>query len=286
MMESGIVNIFKPAGMTSNDAICKLKRLFKPQKIGHLGTLDPSGTGVLPICINKATKLFDYYLKKDKEYRSIFVFGKETDTLDSDGVVIKTDDCDIKIEQLNDVLLQFVGEFAQLPPKYSAKKVGGKKAYDLARSGQDFELKPKIITIHQIEVVGKIAKNTFLFDIKCSSGTYIRSIARDVAQKLGTCAYMGAIIRTKSGNFCADSSVRLDDVSEDCIISLKNVLKDRQKAFICDKFYDKILNGCSVPVLLDDAKDVVAFCKGELIGIADISRGYLKVKTYLWEKND
>ena len=193
-MNSGIINVLKPAGITSTAVLNAIKKQLRPNKIGHLGTLDPSGTGVLPVCINKATKLFDYYLKKDKCYRAVFVFGKETDTLDSDGQVINQDDKTITKQQIENILSSFVGKQLQLPPKYSAKKVAGQRAYELARQDKDFELTAKEVEIYDINVITEIAHNAFLFEIKCSSGTYIRSIARDIAKKLDTVAYMGATL--------------------------------------------------------------------------------------------
>lgn len=285
-MKSGIINVLKPAGLTSNAVLSKIKKLMHPNKIGHLGTLDPSGTGVLPVCINKATKLFDLYLKKDKHYRAVFIFGKTTDTLDSDGTITFQDSKIISIQQIQKVLPYLVGKQAQMPPKYSAKKINGQTAYTLARNNVDFELKPKEIEIYSLSCVQELNENTFLFDIHCSSGTYIRSLARDIATKLNTVAYMGAIIRVASGNFELKTACKLDEISEDKIIPLKNVLQDRQKVFVLDKYYDKIINGNAVPTTTQNTQDVVVFCKDELIGIGDIQTNVLKIKTNLWEKYD
>lgn len=285
-MISGIINVLKPAGMTSNAVLCEIKKKLRPNKIGHLGTLDPSGTGVLPVCINKATKLFDYYLKKDKQYRAIFVFGKETDTLDSDGIVLNENNKRVLIQDIETVLNMFVGKIMQMPPKYSAKKINGQKAYDLARNNINFNLKPKEIEIYEISVIKEIAFNTFLFDIKCSSGTYIRSLCRDIAYKLNTVAYMGSIIRIKSGNFSIKQSIMIKDITENSIVSLKKILKDKQNVFICDEFYDKILNGCEVKSQSQDIEECVIFCKEQLIGIGHIKNGLAKIDTFLWEKYD
>ena len=285
-MISGIINVLKPAGITSNYVLSQIKKKLHPNKIGHLGTLDPSGVGVLPVCINKGTKLFDYFLQKDKTYKTVFVFGKETDTLDSDGQIIKTDDVDISAEQILSILPKFVGVQNQLPPNYSAKKIDGKKAYELARTGVEFELKTKKIEIFDIKLVQKLAKNTFLFEIKCSSGTYIRSIVRDMAKLIGTIGYVGSIIRTKSGMFEIENSVTLDEIDESKIIPLKNVLESGQKVFVSDEFYDKILNGNRIKIDCKDITNCIVFCKQQLMGIADVKNGMLKIKTSLWEKND
>lgn len=285
-MISGMINVLKPAGMTSNGVLTQIKKTLHPNKIGHLGTLDPSATGVLPVCINKATKLFDLYLKKEKVYRTIFVFGKETTTLDSDGEVTNQNDVVVQDADLIDVLKTFVGKQLQMPPKYSAKKINGKNAYDLARQNVDFELVPKEIEVFEIKLIAKLSANKFLIDIKCSAGTYIRSLARDIAQKLGTYGYMGALIRLRSGNFDIRDSVTLDKLTEQSIIPLKNVLKDRKKIFISDKFYDKINNGCSVKVDDEDEQNVIVFCKNILFGLGNIENGTLKLSVNLKEKND
>jgi tRNA pseudouridine55 synthase len=282
-MISGIINVLKPSGITSNQVLTEIKKKLHPNKIGHLGTLDPSAVGVLPVCINKATKLFDLYLKKDKEYRAIFVFGKTTDTLDSDGKIIQFDDKIISKSDIQCILNKLIGKIDQMPPKYSAKNINGQRAYDLARKGIEFEVKPKQIEIYGIELVDEIQKNIFLFDIKCSSGTYIRSIVRDMANLLDTCGYMAGLIRTKSGNFDIENSVKLDDVTINDIIPIQKVMQDRQNVFVKDEFYDKITNGCEIKILNDDISNVVVYCKNQLIGIGNIKNNVLKINTYLKE---
>ena len=285
-MKSGIINVLKPAGITSNAVLSQIKRILHPQKIGHLGTLDPNGVGVLPVCVGKATKLFDYYLNKDKQYKAIFVFGKETDTLDSEGAITNSNNKTVLENEILQVIPKLIGNVSQMPPKYSAKKVAGQKAYDLARSGVEFTLKPKNVTIYDIKLVSKIKTNTYLFDIKCSSGTYIRSIARDMAMLLNTYAYMPAIIRTKSGNFDIKDSIPINKIDEQSILSFENILKDRQKIFVNDKFYDKIVNGCIVATNHSPQQNVVVYCNNHVMGIGDVVDGHLKIKTSLWEKND
>ena len=285
-MKSGIINVLKPAGITSNAVLSQIKRILHPQKIGHLGTLDPSGVGVLPVCIGKATKLFDYYLNKDKQYRAIFVFGKETDTLDSEGAITNSNNKIVSESEILQVLPKLIGNVSQMPPKYSAKKIAGQKAYNLARNGVSFTLAPKNVTIYDIQLVSKIKTITFLFYIKCSSGTYIRSIARDMAMLLNTFAYMPAIIRTKSGNFDIKDSIPISKIGEQSITPLENILKDRQKIFVNGKFYDKIVNGCAIKLNHIPQQNIVVYCNNQVMGIGDVIDGYLKIKTSLWEKND
>lgn len=277
----GIINVIKPAGVTSQQAVSFVKHKFYEKKVGHLGTLDPSGTGVLPICIGKATRLFDYYLLKDKVYRAVFVFGKETDTLDSDGKVVNIASKIPTLEEINQVLPSFVGEINQVPPNYSRKCVNGKRAYELARKDEDFKLQPKLITIYSIKVVSQISKNAFLFEIHCSSGTYVRSIVRDIAYKLNTFGYMGAIIRLKSGNFLIDNAVLLENISPNDVINLEDCLNDFEKVVVNDNLYDKLINGALVKVDLCDKQNVVLYCKNQLLGIANIDNGIVKIKTNL-----
>ena len=285
-MNSGIINILKPAGITSNQVLFKLKKMLKPKKIGHLGTLDPSASGVLPVCINKATKLFDYFLKKDKIYKTIFVFGKETDTLDSDGVVTNQNNKIVKKSDIENVLFKLVGKQNQVPPLYSAKKVNGQKAYELARNGENFELKSKEIEIFDIKLISEIKQNTFLFEIHCSSGTYVRSIARDLAKMLGTVAYVGAIIRTKSGMFDIQNAQCIDDISEKSIIDLGDILKENVSIVLDDKFFAKITNGCEIQISHSNQDNCSVFCKNQLIGIGKIKDNKIRIVTSLWEKYD
>lgn len=282
-MISGIINVLKPAGLTSNAVLTRIKKILNPKKIGHLGTLDPSAVGVLPVCINKATKLFDLYLQKEKTYRAVFVFGKTTDTLDSDGVVTNQNDVIVSKNDLCNVLKKFVGKMDQIPPQYSAKNINGKRAYELARQNIQFEIKSKQVEIYDIKLLEEIKQNTFLLQIDCSSGTYIRSIVRDIASSLKTFGYMAGLIRTKSGNFFIKDSIRLDDVSEDSIIPIQKVLEDKRKVFVNDKFYDKIINGCKISVIDNDVEKAVVFCKNQLIGIGNIKNGILTLQTNLRE---
>ncbi len=220
MKVDGIIILNKPTGMNSMSAVKKVQHLLNADKAGHLGTLDPLGTGVLPIALGKATKLFEEHLNDRKIYRAIFKFGILTDTLDSEGKILKQDDVDIKLEEIEKIINKLIGKQNQMPPKYSAKKIKGKKAYELARADVEFELKPKLVEIFRFEVVEKLKKNTFLFEIECSSGTYIRSCCRDLAEKLNTCATMVAIIRIQSGKYKIEDSIVLDEVTIDKLLKV------------------------------------------------------------------
>ena len=212
--KSGIVLVNKPVGISSNAVVNIVKHCLDAKKCGHLGTLDLEGEGLLPVTVNNATKLFDYFLKKDKTYHTIFVFGFETDTLDTSGEIVKQKECDVSKEQVEEACKQMIGKYAQMPPMYSAKKVGGKVAYKEARKGNDLALQPKEIEIYDCKLLQQIDKNKFEFEISCSSGTYIRSVCRDMAAKIDTYGSMQCITRTRCGGFMLDNAYTLDQIRD------------------------------------------------------------------------
>ena len=212
--KNGVIVLNKPTGMSSSLAVQIVKRLIKPNKIGHLGTLDPLGSGILLLGVNKGTKLFDQHLNKEKVYRAIFYFGKETDTLDSEGEIINTCEKEITLQQVEKVAKSMIGTYDQMPPIYSAKKIDGKKAYELARQGKQVELKARNVTVLDCKVLYQISYNTFMFEITCLGGTYIRSICRDIAYKLNTCGTMLAIIRTRCSDYNIEDSCTIEDIKQ------------------------------------------------------------------------
>lgn len=210
----GFLNIYKPKGLTSHDVVARLRKITKVRQIGHTGTLDPFATGVLPICIGKATRLIEY-LDDDKEYLATVQFGKNTTTYDLEGEITETFDKKVTEEDVKNALKDFEGEISQIPPIYSAIKVNGKKLYDYARQGQDIEIKPRKVTISKIELkefdkTSQSAKIT----VACSKGTYIRSIAYDLGAKLGCGGYLTALERTKAGKFQVNTAIKLEDLTE------------------------------------------------------------------------
>lgn len=210
----GFLNIYKPKGLTSHDVVARLRKITKVRQIGHTGTLDPFATGVLPICIGKATRLIEY-LDDDKEYLATVQFGKNTTTYDLEGEITATFDKKVTEEDVKNALKDFEGEISQIPPIYSAIKVNGKKLYDYARQGQDIEIKPRKVTISKIELkefdkTSQSAKIT----VACSKGTYIRSIAYDLGAKLGCGGYLTALERTKAGKFQVNTAIKLEDLTE------------------------------------------------------------------------
>ena len=282
----GIVNINKPKGITSSNVVVKIKKLLNIKKVGHMGTLDPLASGVLPICIGKATRLFDYFLKKQKTYIAQFKFGEETNTLDLEGEIVKTSSNIPTLNQVENSIKNFIGEINQIPPMFSSKKINGKKAYDLARKGEEVELSSCKVIIYDYKVLKQVNENTFEFLITCSAGTYIRCLARDLGNSLNSCATMVSLIRTKTGNFEIEDSIEYEDLSKDNLISniipLEQVLIDFEKFVISQQDFQRLLNG--LPLKVSNLKsniNYVVFCENKVIGIGNCENDNLRIKTYL-----
>jgi tRNA pseudouridine55 synthase len=207
---NGFVNILKPPGPTASDVVVKVRRILGC-KVGHLGTLDPGAAGVLPVAVGKGTKLFDFLVFKKKKYRATFTFGITTDTLDSYGKITGQAHKIPEYAEVLNVAQKLTGKISQMPPQYSAKSVGGVRAYDLARKGIEVELKPREVEIYSIDRVIFKYPDTYSLDILCSGGTYIRSIARDMAEETGTVGYMSSLIRLSTGAFDIKNAVTLEE---------------------------------------------------------------------------
>ncbi len=203
----GLLNINKPVGWTSRDVVNRVYRIARPYKVGHAGTLDPLATGVLVICIGQATRLIEYVQQQHKRYRGTFLLGRESDTEDITGVVVELDDSpQPSLADLQGVLPQFTGSIQQHPPAYSAIHVQGKRSYKLARKGKAVALPSRAIDIFALNIVSYNYPELVL-DIHCGSGTYVRSLGRDIAQSLGTNAVMSALERTAIGMFSIDDAL-------------------------------------------------------------------------------
>lgn len=247
MVINGIVLINKARGVSSNSVVGKVKKITGADKAGHFGTLDVLGEGLLPIALGKGTKLFDFFLNKDKVYETVYKFGETTVTLDLEGEITQRNDVVVTLEDLESVCKSFVGKMAQMPPQYSAKKVNGKRAYELAREGKTVELKPKEIEIYSIKVLKEISQNTFQLEIWCSSGTFIRSICRDIAAKLNTYGVMQSILRTKCGIFELKNAKTIEELEKGNIdiISLDKIF-DYPKFKYNEEDTKKLLNGMTI----------------------------------------
>ncbi|WP_373532739.1 tRNA pseudouridine(55) synthase TruB [Vampirovibrio sp.] len=214
------INIYKPKGITSHDVVSRLRRVYGIKKIGHLGTLDPLAEGVLPLCIGQATRLIEYF-PSGKRYTAEITLGRTTTTLDSEGEELSNTDCsalDLSLASLEAVLAQFRGTIMQQVPLYSAVHVGGKKLYELARQGKTADLPVREAVIHQLTCVSIDRQNpqhpVLTVDVQCGSGTYIRSLARDIGEALGCGAYMSGLVRTEHGLFSVKDSVDLEALQQ------------------------------------------------------------------------
>ncbi len=211
---SGVLVVDKPTGMTSHDVVQVVRRGTGIRRAGHTGTLDPRASGVLVILIGPAVRMSEFVSASDKRYQATIRVGSSTDTYDSEGTITnQTSDIDVSEEQFNEILQQYTGEIEQVPPPYSAVKVKGRKAYEMARRGEEVELKPRIINVYSLEVLEWDPPESVI-DVYCSSGTYVRSLANDIGKALGTGAYLVGLRRTKSGRFTLRDAVPLRILQE------------------------------------------------------------------------
>lgn len=208
---NGVINIHKEKGFTSHDVVAKLRGILRIRKIGHTGTLDPDATGVLPVCIGKATRLCDMIGDWDKSYRAVMLLGVETDTEDISGNITSESSVNVTESQIREIIHSFVGPYAQVPPMYSAKKIKGKKLYELAREGVVLTLPPCDVEIFSIDIIS-IDLPRVTFQVHCSKGTYIRSLCRDIGRKAGCGACMESLIRTNVAHFTLDHALTLQEV--------------------------------------------------------------------------
>nr|WP_318001233.1 tRNA pseudouridine(55) synthase TruB [uncultured Faecalibacillus sp.] len=210
----GILLINKPAGYTSHDIVGIVRKKLHTKKVGHCGTLDPDATGVLVVCVNKATKAIQFLMSDTKFYRATLSLGKSTDTYDASGKVLEEKEVGALSEnQVIDVLNSFMGKSKQKPPIYSAIKVNGKKLYEYARNGEEVEIKERDIEIMMIKMIS-FSNNEIVFDVKCSKGTYIRSLCVDIAQKLGYPGHMSHLERRQAGHFSIEDCITLEQLEK------------------------------------------------------------------------
>ena len=210
----GIVTVLKSPGMTSSNVVFDVRKIYGEKHAGHLGTLDPAAAGVLPVCLGRATKLFDILVDKDKEYVFECAFGTQTDTQDAYGTVIARDNKRVEKLTLMQILPEFVGGQLQTASIYSALKVDGKKMYDLARAGEAVEPRVREICVHELELVEQTGENRFVLRAVCSRGTYVRSLCESLAGRLGTIGYVSILLRTRSGPFSSERALTIAELDE------------------------------------------------------------------------
>ena len=213
-MANGIIIIDKPAGWTSMDVCAKLRGILKTKKIGHAGTLDPMATGVLPVFVGRATRAVSFAEGGEKEYVAGLRLGLATNTQDTEGETLTQSPVTVGREELEAVLPRFTGEISQIPPMFSAIKINGQKLYDLARQGKEVERKARAVTIFALEVVEQVSETDYILRIRCSKGTYVRTLCHDIGQALGCGGCMFSLRRTMAAGFTLDESVTLEQMQE------------------------------------------------------------------------
>lgn len=292
---NGVVAINKSSGISSSDVVIKCRNKISKvvgtkTKCGHFGTLDPAACGVLLLGFGKSTRLFDYFLEKQKTYRAKFVFGKTTDTLDSFGNVVEESRLPLTSDVLN-CLTSFVGEIMQIPPQYSAINIDGRRAYDLARQGKSVNLEAKSVNIFDINVVRieqeSVYCNSIELDIVCSSGTYIRSLCRDIAKSSHCVGYMSYLIRTECGSYTIQDACLIEEFLDHPLDYIQDTIQALSKIMpIVEVTEDrkKIINGVPVEIRSAIEKPYAITFDGKLFGIARNYNGLAKVVTNLWEE--
>ena len=278
---NGIIVVNKPKGITSRDVVNKVCKILNTKKVGHTGTLDPIASGTLVLCIGNATKLVEELTSYDKEYIATVKLGVLTDTLDTTGKVLKTQNTELKKEELIKVLNSFIGTYKQEVPIYSAVKINGKKLYEYARCNIDVTLPKRSVTIHDIELLD-FNKDNYKFRVKVSKGTYIRSLIKDINDKLNVIGSMEDLIRTKQGMFSLNDSYTLDNIEnkEYKLISIEEVLKNYNTFTIDEALYKKIKNGAIIDNTYNADKIVFKFNNKVIAIYKKYDKDHNKLKPY------
>lgn len=248
---NGVINIYKNTGMTSFDVVAMVRRVAKMKKVGHTGTLDPAASGVLPVCLGKATKIIDYIMENKKVYRVNLKLGMVTDTYDLEGEVLREKDASyITKDEILNCINSFVGTIDQVPPMYSALKQNGVRLYELARKGIEVHREARKITIYSIENIKIESNDNIQMDVCCSKGTYIRSLCYDIGEKLNVGATMTALERIQNGPFTKEEAINIEDLTEELlekhIISIEKALDSFEKITVNEKFGKLLRNGVKV----------------------------------------
>lgn len=291
-MVNGIINVYKEKGFTSFDVVAKMRGIFHQKKIGHTGTLDPDAEGVLPVCLGKATKVCDLLTDKDKEYKAVLLLGVETDTQDISGQVLNQREVSVSEEEVRKAILSFIGDYEQVPPMYSALKVNGQKLCDLARKGITVERKARPVTIHHIEITSVSLPEVEMI-VRCSKGTYIRTLCDDIGKKLGCFGCMKSLLRTKVDRFELKNAYRLSELE---VLSQKTmeewefletvdvVFQKYETVMVCADAQKLVDNGNRIPceLILDFSESK----KQERVRLYDANKRFIGLYTYLEESKE
>lgn len=284
-MISGILNVYKEKGYTSHDVVARLRGIVGQKKIGHTGTLDPEAEGVLPVCLGKATKVCELLTDKDKVYEAVLLLGKETDTQDLTGSVLREQPVEKTQEEVRSAVLKFTGDYEQIPPMYSALKVNGKKLCDLARQGVEVERRARRVTIYEIGIL-EISLPRVRMRVHCSKGTYIRTLCHDIGQELGCGGCMESLKRTRSADFTAKDAKTLDEIEtyqregrlSQILYPPDYVFSSMEKGIVKRRYGKILYNGGRIaPEFL---VRIPAVEKGESLRIYDEDGGFIGIYRY------
>lgn len=271
---NGIVIVDKPQGWTSQDVTARLRRVFNTRRIGHGGTLDPMATGVLPVFVGRATRGVEFFEHAEKVYETVLRPGLTTDTEDITGTVLKEQDAFVTGEMLSEVLPRFRGEIMQVPPMYSALKVNGQKLYDLARRGKEVERQPRAITIHELTLLGMDAEGIHL-RVRCSKGTYIRTLCKDIGEALGCGGCMAALRRVEAGEYTEAEAVPLQvlletENPEQYLRPVDSMFRNYPQVTLSPKQETRCRNGNSFSVRMEDGTYRAYGQKGDFLMLAKV----------------
>ena len=284
---NGIVIVDKPQGWTSQDVTARLRRVFNTRRIGHGGTLDPMATGVLPVFVGRATRGVEFFEHAEKTYETVLRLGITTDTEDISGTVLTQQDAFVTGEELEKVLQQFRGDILQVPPMYSALKVGGQKLVDLARKGREVERQPRPITIHELTCLGMEADGIRL-RVRCSKGTYIRTLCKDIGQALGCGGCMAALRRISAGEYTIEESVPLQTLLEtedpgQYLRQVDTMFRNHAAVTLTEKQELRCRNGNAFSISLEDGTYRAYGKNGEFLMLAKVEDGVMSTIKSFWE---
>lgn len=271
---NGFLNVYKEAGMTSHDVVNKIRKIFNTKKVGHAGTLDPNATGVLVVAVGNATKAIEYLENSSKVYKAELTLGIRTDTEDIWGNIKSENEVKLSNDEIINAIDSFKGAIKQVPPMYSALKLNGKKLYELAREGIEVERQARDIIIYDIYDIF-IANNKVKFTVKCSKGTYIRTLCKDIGEKLGCGAVMSSLERISVGDFDIKDSYKLDDITENSFIDVEKALSEFNSIRLYNNDAKKYENGIKLVTNFINGKYKI-YLNDIFYGIAEIKEGILK----------
>ena len=282
----GIVIVDKPQGWTSQDVVSKLRGVFQTRRIGHGGTLDPMATGVLPVFVGRATRGVEFFEHAEKTYETLLRLGMTTDTEDITGTVLSQQDAAVTAEMVEAVLPRFRGEIQQIPPMYSAIKINGQKLYDLARKGKEVERKPRTVTIHELTLLGMEAEGIRL-RIRCSKGTYIRTLCKDIGQALGCGGCMAELRRVTAGEYTIGSSVPLQKLIDSenpsqYLLPVDSMFKNYPEVTLTEKQEKCCRNGVAFTCNLAEGTYRVYGKNGEFLALSHMVEGKLTTIKSFW----